>query len=70
MNTLNTVNLISTASPLDQFEILNYISLFAPVFNDINISLTNIGSYLTISLFLILSLNSLTTNYNKVISNG
>ena len=67
---MDIINLIYTASPLEQFEIKNYISIDAPIFNDLNISLTNIGSYLTISLFLILTINILTTNYNKVISNG
>ena len=57
-------------SPLDQFEIRNYISLDAPIFGDINLSVSNIGLYLTISLFIILSLNVLATNYNKIISNG
>jgi len=67
---MDIINLIYTASPLEQFEIKNYISIDAPIFNDLNISLTNIGSYLTISLFLILTVNILTTNYNKIISNG
>jgi len=67
---LNTINLIYTASPLEQFEIQNYISIVAPLLNDLNLSLTNIGSYLTISLFLILIVNVLTTNYDKIISNA
>jgi len=55
-------------SPLDQFEIRNLISLDAPILGNSHFSLTNIGLYLTIGTFLILSLNVLATNYNKIIS--
>ena len=70
MENLNLANLFFSNSPLDQFEIRNLISLNAPIFGDFNLSLTNIGLYLTISGFLILSLNVLTTNYNKIVSNS
>jgi len=56
-------------NPLDQFEIRNLISLDAPILGNTHISLTNIGLYLTIVAFLVLSLNILTTNYNKIICN-
>jgi len=56
------------SSPLDQFEIRNLLSIDAPVLANIHISLTNIGLYLTIGTFLILSLNILATNYNKIVS--
>lgn len=58
------------SSPLDQFEIRNYVSLDAPILGDINLSLSNIGLYLTLGFFFILTLNTLATNYNKVISNN
>jgi len=58
------------SSPLDQFEIRNLLSINAPILNNLNLSLTNIGLYLTISAFIILTLNLLATNYNKVISNA
>ena len=38
-------------SPLDQFEIRDLISLHADIFENTHTSLTNIGLYLTISLF-------------------
>ena len=57
------------ASPLDQFEIRDLLSLNAPILGNLHISLTNIGLYLTVGAFLILSLNLLATNYNKVVSN-
>ena len=63
-------NIFNTASPLDQFEIRNLLSLDAPILGDLQISLTNIGLYLTIGAFAVLTLNVLSTNYNKVISNS
>jgi F-type H+-transporting ATPase subunit a len=56
------------ASPLDQFEIRQLLSLEAPILGNLNISLTNIGLYLTLGAFSVLTLNALATNYNKVIS--
>jgi F-type H+-transporting ATPase subunit a len=57
-------------SPLDQFEIRNLLSLDAPILANLHISLTNIGLYLTIGGILVLILNVLATNYNKVVSNN
>ena len=57
-------------SPLDQFTIRNLISLDLPIFGDANLSLTNIGLYLTISSFIIIGLYLISTNYNKVVSNN
>ena len=56
-------------SPLDQFEIRNLLSLDAPILVDLQVSLTNIRLYLTISAAIALMLNFLATNYNKLISN-
>lgn len=56
------------SSPLDQFEIRNLLSVDAPLLANIHISLTNIGLYLTIGTFLILSISVLATNYNKIVS--
>jgi F-type H+-transporting ATPase subunit a len=65
-------NLLYTTipSPLDQFEIRNLLSLDAPILANLHISLTNIGLYLTIGATLVLILNILATNYNKVVSNN
>jgi hypothetical protein len=57
-------------SPLDQFEIRNLLSLDAPILGNLHISLTNIGLYLTIGATIVLTLNVLATNYNKVVSNN
>ncbi len=59
---------IDVSSPLDQFEIRNLLSIDAPVLANIHLSITNIGLYLTIGAFLILFLNILATNYNKIVS--
>jgi F-type H+-transporting ATPase subunit a len=56
------------STPLDQFEIRNLLSIDAPILANIHISLTNIGLYLTIGTLVILSLNILATNYNKIVS--
>ena len=63
-------NFSYTTSPLDQFEIRNLLSLDAPIFGNLHISLTNIGLYLSIGAFSVLILNLLATNYNKVLSNS
>jgi len=56
-------------SPLDQFEIKNLISLDINILGNLQISLTNIGLYLTISASLVLILNLLATNFNKIVAN-
>ena len=57
-------------SPLDQFEIRDFLSLDAPILGNLHISLTNLGLYLTIAAYIVLTLNLLSTNYNKVIANS
>jgi F-type H+-transporting ATPase subunit a len=61
---------IPISSPLDQFEIRNFISLDAPILANIQLSLTNIGVYLTISLLIALILSILASNSNKIVSNS
>jgi len=65
MNNFYLVN-----SPVDQFEIRNLISIDAPIFGDLYISLTNIGLYLTIATFLVLTLNLIGNNHNKIVANN
>ena len=57
-------------SPLDQFEIRNLLSIDAPLLGNLHLSITNIGLYLTIGAFIVLILNVLATNSNKVVSNN
>ena len=61
---------LEISSPLDQFEVRNLLSLDAPILANLHISITNIGLYLTICTFIVLTLNLLATNYNKVVSNN
>ena len=58
------------SSPLDQFEIRDFLSVNAPVLANFHLSLTNLGFYLTIGVLIVLILNILTTNYNKIVSNS
>ena len=62
-------NLDIVLSPLDQFEIRDLVSINLNILNNSHISLTNIGLYLTISMLIILGINILTTNYNRLVSN-
>ena len=65
LNELN-FSLINHESPLDQFEVRDLLSLNAPIFGNIYISITNISLYLIIGTLIALVLNIITNNYNKV----
>ena len=67
---MKTIQLINIASPLDQFEVRNLLSLDSPLLGNLHISLTNIGLYLTVGFFIALTLNIISNNYNKVVSNN
>ena len=55
-------------SPLDQFEIRNLLSIDAPILGNINISISNIGLYLSISALIVGYLNLLANNHNHVVA--
>jgi len=57
---------IFVSSPLNQFEIISYISLDAPI---IHLALTNIAFYLITGAFITIIFQVLSTNYNRVASN-
>jgi F-type H+-transporting ATPase subunit a len=61
---------LNIISPLDQFEVRNLLSLDAPILGNLSFSLTNIALYLTIGGYLVLILNLMATNNNKVVSNS
>ena len=67
---MQIVSFSEISSPLDQFEIRDLLSIDAPILANLHISLTNIGLYLTLGALIIVSLNLLATNYNKVVSNS
>jgi F-type H+-transporting ATPase subunit a len=54
-------------SPLEQFEVSSLISVIAPIFGYINISLSNLGLYSILILFIILSLHIISNNENKIL---
>ena len=64
--TLNNLNYV--LSPLDQFEVRDLLS--ANLLGNVNLSLTNIGLYLTISIVIILTYSLLASNNNKIIPNN
>ena len=70
MTYLTLNNAQNNFSPLDQFSIRNLLSIEAPILGDTNFSLTNIGLYLTVSAFIIITLYLISNNYNKVVSNN
>jgi len=57
-------------SPLEQFELRNLISLDAPILFNMHLSLTNIGLYLILASIIVISMNVLATNNNKIVSNN
>jgi F-type H+-transporting ATPase subunit a len=57
-------------NPLDQFEIKDFLSLNLPILANLHISISNIGFYLSIGLLIVLILNILATNFNKIVSNS
>ena len=67
---MKTLLLGEVSSPLDQFEIRNFLSLDAPILANMHVSITNIGLYLTVAALIALNLNLLATNYNKVVANN
>lgn len=56
-------------SPLDQFTIRNLFSIKADILNNINISLTNIGLYLIITVSIIFLFYTLAMNYDLTTPN-
>ena len=62
---IHNFNFIS--SPLEQFEVINLISINAPIFGYLNISLTNLGLYSVLVLSLIILLHYMWNNNNKLV---
>jgi F-type H+-transporting ATPase subunit a len=61
---------INITSPLDQFEVRNLLSLNAPILGNLNLSLTNIGLYLTIGGYLAFLISVISINNNKIVPNA
>jgi len=54
-------------SPLEQFEVVDLISLSAPIVGDIIFSLTNLGFYALVTTFLILGLHIIASNQHSLV---
>jgi F-type H+-transporting ATPase subunit a len=61
---------LTIASPLDQFEIRNLFSIDTPLLANMNISITNIGLYMTIAAFIAFYFSVLATNHSKITPNS
>lgn len=57
-------------NPLDQFSIRDYISLDAPILAHTYISITNIAIYLTIATLIAWTINILSKNKKRILSNN
>ena len=60
----------SILSPLDRFEIINLLSIYASVFGNISLYITNIALYLTISGYIVIMTSLLSTKNNKLTLNS
>jgi len=70
MYTLNSNNFNQgISSPLDQFEVRDLLFIDIPILENLHISLTNIGFFLTIGALYLIILNISSTNFNKLVSN-
>ncbi|RYE14782.1 MAG: hypothetical protein EOP34_05540 [Rickettsiales bacterium] len=61
---------LSITSPLDQFEIRNLFSIDTPLLANMNLSITNIGLYMTIAAFITYYFSVLATNDAKIVPNS
>jgi len=59
--------ILEISTPLDQFEIRDYIMIDAPILNNLHISLTNIGLYIIMAFVIIVSLLGTMNKLPKVI---
>ena len=56
-------------NPLEQFEIIDFIYILAPIFGFTKVSLTNIGFYLILVFTLVLIMNLFANNNKKILAN-
>jgi F-type H+-transporting ATPase subunit a len=54
-------------SPLEQFEVISFLSFNAPIFGYLTLTLTNLALYLILIFLLILSLHYFGNNENKLL---
>jgi len=66
MSNISNINFF-IHSPLEQFEVTNLISINAPIFGYLNITLSNLGLYSILVLSLIILIHYMGNNDNKLI---
>lgn len=54
-------------SPLEQFEVVSLIGLNIPIFNNINLRITNLGLYTIITVYIVLALHFISFNDFQII---
>ena len=62
-----SLNSLLINSPLEQFEVVSYININAPVLGYVNIGFTNLGLYSLLTLFLVVSLHIAGNNEKKLV---
>lgn len=55
------------SSPLEQFEVVPFLSVTAPIIGDFNLSLTNLGLYSLIIVFLVVGLHVIANNSHSLV---
>ncbi len=60
-------NLFLIHSPLEQFEVTSLIGINAPILGNLQLTLTNLGLYSVVVLFLVIGLHYLGNNNNKLV---
>jgi F-type H+-transporting ATPase subunit a len=63
----NLSNLYLINSPLEQFEVSNLISINAPLFGYLNITLSNLALYSIIVFILIIAIHFMGNNETKIL---
>lgn len=61
------LNSLFISSPLEQFEVVSFINVSAPILGYLNIALTNLGLYSLITLFLVIGLHVVGNNEGKLV---
>lgn len=64
---MTTLTTFFASSPLEQFEVTSFVGLNAPLLGHFNLSLTNLGFYSLIVVFLVLSLHVIANNSHKLV---
>jgi F-type H+-transporting ATPase subunit a len=62
-----TLNTLIINSPLEQFEVVSYININAPLLGYINLAFTNLGLYSLLTLFLVIGLHTVANNEKKLV---